>query len=54
VLKKAVAIKQHSPQLPATPSNMSTHLIELLQNLPQTRVALVGDLMLDRYVYGNA
>jgi len=33
---------------------MSTHLIELLQNLPQTRVALVGDLMLDRYVYGNA
>jgi D-beta-D-heptose 7-phosphate kinase/D-beta-D-heptose 1-phosphate adenosyltransferase len=33
---------------------MPTPLIELMQNLPPTRVTLVGDLMLDRYVFGNA
>ena len=29
-------------------------LIELVERLPRSRVVLVGDLMLDRYVYGNA
>src|SRR6202790_1730003 len=29
-------------------------LIELVQNLGQPRVLVVGDLMLDRYVWGNA
>src|SRR3981081_1874385 len=33
---------------------MSTSLIELVENLPQSRVVLLGDLMLDRYLYGNA
>jgi D-beta-D-heptose 7-phosphate kinase/D-beta-D-heptose 1-phosphate adenosyltransferase len=33
---------------------MPTRLIELIENLPRTRVLLVGDLMLDRYVYANA
>jgi len=33
---------------------MSTRLIELVERLPACRVALVGDLMLDRYLYGNA
>jgi D-beta-D-heptose 7-phosphate kinase/D-beta-D-heptose 1-phosphate adenosyltransferase len=32
---------------------MATRLIELVERLPGARVALVGDLMLDRYVYGN-
>src|SRR3989440_6035734 len=32
----------------------STDLIELVQNLGQPRVLVVGDLMLDRYVWGNA
>src|SRR2546423_9848041 len=29
-------------------------LIELVERLPRSRVVLVGDLMLDRYLYGNA
>lgn len=33
---------------------MSNRLIELIQNLPPTRVLLLGDFMMDRYVYGNA
>ena len=32
---------------------MATRLIELVERLPGARVVLVGDLMLDRYVYGN-
>lgn len=33
---------------------MSTRLIEFIENLAPSRVVLVGDLMLDRYLYGNA
>jgi D-beta-D-heptose 7-phosphate kinase/D-beta-D-heptose 1-phosphate adenosyltransferase len=33
---------------------MPTRLIELVERLPRARVVLVGDLMLDRYLYGNA
>jgi D-beta-D-heptose 7-phosphate kinase/D-beta-D-heptose 1-phosphate adenosyltransferase len=33
---------------------MSTRLIQLVENFPRARVLLVGDLMLDRYIYGNA
>jgi D-beta-D-heptose 7-phosphate kinase/D-beta-D-heptose 1-phosphate adenosyltransferase len=33
---------------------MLTRLIQRVQGLGQSRVLLVGDLMLDRYVYGNA
>src|SRR5256885_16748889 len=33
---------------------MSTRLIEVVENLPRSAVVLVGDLMLDRYLYGNA
>jgi D-beta-D-heptose 7-phosphate kinase/D-beta-D-heptose 1-phosphate adenosyltransferase len=33
---------------------MSADLIELVQNLGQPRVLVIGDLMLDRYVWGNA
>src|ERR1700761_4891385 len=33
---------------------MSTRLIELVENLPAARVVLVGDFMMDRYLYGNA
>src|ERR1700729_3839990 len=33
---------------------MSAELIELVQKLGQPRVLVVGDLMLDRYVWGNA
>src|SRR6266550_3603437 len=29
-------------------------LIELVERLPRSRVVLVGDLMMDRYLYGNA
>jgi len=29
-------------------------LIEIVSNLPQANVVLIGDLMLDRYVFGNA
>ena len=33
---------------------MSGDLIELVQNLGQPRVLVVGDVMLDRYVWGDA
>src|SRR5260370_12868462 len=33
---------------------MSADLIDLLQRLGQPRVLVVGDLMLDRYVWGDA
>jgi D-beta-D-heptose 7-phosphate kinase/D-beta-D-heptose 1-phosphate adenosyltransferase len=33
---------------------MPTRLIEIVENLPAARVLLVGDLMVDRYVYGTA
>ena len=33
---------------------MSHRLIELVEGLPRSRVVLLGDFMLDRYVFGNA
>ena len=33
---------------------MPTRLIELIEHLPAAKIALIGDLMLDRYIYGNA
>src|ERR1700704_7007357 len=33
---------------------MSAELIDLVQRLGQPRVRVVGDLMLDRYVWGDA
>jgi D-beta-D-heptose 7-phosphate kinase / D-beta-D-heptose 1-phosphate adenosyltransferase len=33
---------------------MPTRLIEILQNLSRGTVVLLGDLMIDRYLYGNA
>jgi len=33
---------------------MPTRLIELVEHLPPAKIALIGDLMLDRYIYGNA
>lgn len=33
---------------------MATRLIELIENLPHSRILLVGDMMVDRYLYGNA
>ena len=38
----------------STEQPMSTDLIELVQRLGQPRVLVVGDLMLDRYVWGDA
>jgi D-beta-D-heptose 7-phosphate kinase/D-beta-D-heptose 1-phosphate adenosyltransferase len=32
---------------------MSTRLIELIENLPQSNIVLVGDFMLDRYIFGR-
>src|SRR4051812_22827184 len=32
---------------------MPTRLIELVERLPRSRVLLVGDLMMDRYLYGD-
>ena len=33
---------------------MPTRLIELVEHLPAAKVVLIGDLMLDKYIYGNA
>src|SRR5207253_3443295 len=37
-----------------TINSMSTRLIEFIEHLPRKRIVLVGDLMLDRTLYGNA
>ena len=33
---------------------MSTRLIEFVEHLPRKRIVLIGDLMVDRTLYGNA
>src|SRR5437773_10783120 len=33
---------------------MATRLLELVEHLPTAKIVLIGDLMLDRYIYGNA
>jgi len=33
---------------------MTSRLIDIVETLPASRIVLVGDLMLDRYLYGNA
>src|SRR5688572_14759470 len=33
---------------------MSNGLIELVEHLPRSRILLLGDLMLDKYIFGNA
>jgi D-beta-D-heptose 7-phosphate kinase/D-beta-D-heptose 1-phosphate adenosyltransferase len=33
---------------------MPTRLIELVETLPAAKIVLIGDLMLDKYLYGNA
>src|SRR3954447_14711489 len=33
---------------------MPTRLIELVDHLPAAKIVLIGDLMLDKYLYGNA
>ena len=33
---------------------MPTRLMEIMDQLPASRIVLVGDLMMDRYLYGNA
>src|SRR5688572_19244750 len=42
------------PHLTDRMGHMSNGLIEMVANLPRTRIVLVGDLMLDRYIFGNA
>ena len=32
---------------------MATRLIDLVENLPKARVVLVGDFMLDKYIFGS-
>jgi D-beta-D-heptose 7-phosphate kinase/D-beta-D-heptose 1-phosphate adenosyltransferase len=32
---------------------MATRLIELVENLPQAKIVLVGDFMLDKYIFGS-
>src|SRR5476649_2326405 len=33
---------------------MESRLIQIIQSLPASNVLLVGDMMLDKYLYGNA
>src|SRR5713226_10183476 len=50
----AIAWKRRSRQHDPLGEAMSADLIELVQHLGQPRVLVVGDLMLDRYVWGDA
>ena len=43
-----------SPITPAGPAPKPGRLVEIMENLPPSPIALIGDLMLDRYLYGNA
>jgi D-beta-D-heptose 7-phosphate kinase/D-beta-D-heptose 1-phosphate adenosyltransferase len=42
------------PTSTTPPPPAAARLVEIMENLPAATIALVGDLMLDRYVYGNA
>src|SRR6185312_2321270 len=42
------------PKFRTIPVNMPTRLIELVEHLPHAKIVLIGDLMLDTYIYGNA
>src|ERR1700733_13708523 len=33
---------------------MESRLIQIIESLPRSNVLLVGDMMLDKYLYGNA
>src|SRR5260370_27099987 len=50
----AIAWKRRSRQHDPLGEVMSADLIELVQHLGQPRVLVVGDVMLDRYVWGDA
>src|SRR5713226_127730 len=50
----AIAWKRRNRQHDPLGEVMSADLIELVQHLGQPRVLVVGDLMLDRYVWGDA
>ena len=41
-------------EIPIQSDVMATRLLELVEHQPNAKIALIGDLMLDRYVYGNA
>src|SRR6185437_12102309 len=51
---REIGVHRDAPRIHYNSVAMSTPLIELVENLPRSRVALLGDLMLDRYMYGNA
>src|ERR1700685_3334314 len=48
------AYAPRSPGFIGGERTMSADLIDLVQRLGQPRVLVVGDLMLDRYVWGDA
>src|SRR5712692_3813914 len=50
----AIAWKRRNRQHDPLGEVMAADLIELVQHLGQPRVLVVGDLMLDRYVWGDA
>jgi D-beta-D-heptose 7-phosphate kinase/D-beta-D-heptose 1-phosphate adenosyltransferase len=49
-----VTLSPCHPCHPVAHSHRNGDLVELVQNLGQPRVLVVGDLMLDRYVWGDA
>src|SRR5216684_1817254 len=51
---RAIAWKRRSKQRDPLGETMSADLIDLVQHLGQPYVLVVGDLMLDRYVWGDA
>src|SRR5438067_1448918 len=49
------AVRTFEPRNSATIGlDMPTRLLELVEHLPAAKIVLIGDLMLDRYIYGNA
>src|SRR5207244_11508231 len=53
-LPPPIGWKQRSRQRDRMGEAMSADLIELVQHLGQPHVLVVGDVMLDRYVWGDA
>lgn len=46
-------IKAHNPEVPATQQLSSTRVFELLELASRARILVVGDVMLDHFLYGK-
>ena len=50
---KDISVTQHSPSLPDAAQDASARLDRILDRFPSLRVLVIGDMMLDRFIWGQ-